>query len=213
MKSSLIKFNLNNQKELSQAINQAVAVLKSGGVVIHPTDTCYGVAADITNQKAIEKVYLLKKRSYKKPLKVIVRNLKEFKKYGQYYPVIGKIINKYQLYQIAFVVPKTKTVPSFLNPQDPTIGIQVPRCQICQQLLEKTRVPLVATSANISNEKECYNLIELFEQFNKTDSDQPPFLILYGGKLPPRKPSTVVKIINDKKFEILRLGDAGQIKI
>ncbi|GAH01276.1 unnamed protein product, partial [marine sediment metagenome] len=180
---------------------------------IHPTDTCYGVAADITNQKAIERVYQLKKRSHKKPLKIIVRNLKEFKKYGQYYPIIRKIINKYQPYQIAFVVPRTKVTSSFLNPQDSTIGIQVPKCQICQKLLKKTGLPLVATSANISNKKECYNLIELFEQFNKIDSEQPPFLILYSGKLPRKKPSSVVKIINNKKFEIFRLGEAGQIKI
>lgn len=213
MKSLLIKFNLANQKEFKQAIAQAVTVLKSGGVVIHPTDTCYGVAADITNQKAIEKVYLLKKRDFKKPLKIIVKNLKEFRKYGQYYPVISKLIKKYYPYQIAFVVPKTKLVPLFLNHQDSTIGIQVPRCQICQQLLRKTNLPLAATSANISNERECYDLIELFKQFSKDDPNQPPFLIIYGGKLPSRKPSSVVKIINNKKIEILRLGDAGQIKI
>ena len=213
MNSRLIKFNLKDKKELNQAINQAITVLKLGGVVIHPTDTCYGIAADITNQKAIERVYQLKKRSHKKPLKIIVRNLKEFKKYAQYYPIIRKIINKYKPYQIAFVVSRTKTTPSFLNPQDSTIGIQVPRCKICQQLLKKTNFPLVATSANISNKRECYGLIELFEQFSKTDPDQPPFLILYSGKLPRKKPSSVVKIINDKKFEILRLGDAGQIKI
>lgn len=213
MQTNIIKINLNTKESLDKGIKKAVAVLKSGGVVIHPTDTCYGVAADITNQKTIEKVYLLKKRDFKKPLKIIVKNLKEFRKYGQYYPVISKLIKKYHPYQIAFVVPKTKAVPSFLNPQDPTIGIQVPRCQICQQLLKKTNLPLAATSANISNERECYDLIELFKQFSKDDPNQPPFLIVYGGRLPQKKPSSVVKIINNKKIEILRLGDAGQIKI
>jgi len=213
MQTNIIKINLNTKESLDKGIKKAVAVLKLGGVVIHPTDTCYGMAADITNQKAIEKVYLLKKRDFKKPLKIIVKNLKEFRKYGQYYPVISKLIKKYHPYQIAFVVPKTKLVPLFLNPQDSTIGIQVPGCQICQQLLRKTNLPLAATSANISNERECYDLIELFKQFSKDDPNQPPFLIIYGGRLPRKKPSSVVKIINNKKIEILRLGNAGQIKI
>jgi len=213
MNLSLIKFNLNNQKELNKAINQAAAVLKAGGIVIHPTDTCYGIAANIANKKAIERIYLLKKRNYKKPLKIIVRNFKEFKKYGQYYPVIKKLINKYQPYQISFVVPKTKAVPVFLNPRNSTIGIQISNYGICQKLLKKTGFPLIATSANISNEKECYNLIELFKQFNKNDPNQPPFLILYSGKLPYKKPSSVVKVISNEEIEILRLGDAGEIKI
>jgi len=213
MQANIVKISLNNKKSVNRGVKKAVAVLKLGGVVIHPTDTCYGIAADITNQKAIKKVYWLKKRSFKKPLKIIVRNLKEFREYGRYYPIIRKIINKYQPYQITFVVSKTKAVSPFLNPQDSTIGIQVPRCQICQELLKKSKVPLIATSANISNEKECYNLIELSKQFNKNNSSQPPFLILYGGKLPRIKPSSVVKIISNKKIEIFRLGDAGQIQI
>jgi len=213
MKSLLIKFNPNNQKDFNQAVNKAAAVLKSGGVVVHPTDTCYGIAADIKNKKAIEKIYLLKKRNYKKPLKIIVRNFKEFKKYGQYYSIIKKLINKYQPYQISFVVPRTEATPSFLNPNNSTIGIQVPNHGICQKLLKKTNSPLIATSANISNEKECYNLIELFEQFNKNDTNQPPFLILYSGKLPYKKTSSVIKVINNKKIKIIRLGDAGKIKI
>jgi L-threonylcarbamoyladenylate synthase len=213
MSSRIIKFNLNNRRELGRAVAEAAIVLKSGGVVVHPTDTCYGIAADITNQKALEKVYQLKRRNRQKPLKIIVKNLKEFRKYGQYYPAIRHLIKKYEPHQICFVVPRTKAVPLFLNPQDSTIGIQVPRCSICQQLLRKTGVPLVATSANISNEKECYNLLELSEQFNKTYPGQPPFLILYGGQLPRKKPSSVVKVMNNKEIEILRLGDAGQIKI
>lgn len=213
MDSRLIKFNLNSKKELEQAVAKAVIVLKSGGLVIHPTDTCYGLAADITNQKALERVYQLKKRSSQKPLKIIVSNFNEFKKYGQYYPVIKYLAKKYEPYQICFVVSKTKAVPPFLNPQDSTIGIQVPRCFICQQLLKKTGVPLVATSANISNEKECYNLLELSEQFDRGRSEQPPLLILYGGPLSRNKPSSVVKVVSNKKIKILRLGDAGQIRI
>ncbi|MFH1551796.1 MAG: L-threonylcarbamoyladenylate synthase [bacterium] len=213
MEKRLIIFNFNDKKETDRAVKKAAEVLKLGGIVVHPTDTCYGIAADITNQKAIEKVYLLKDRNQKKPLKIIVKDLNDFRKYGKYYPVVEKLIDKYAPFQISFVVSKSKTIPAFLNPWDKSIGIQIPRTYICQQLLEKANVPLVATSANISTKKECYNLIELFDQFLEKDYKQPPFLIIYGGQLPFKKTSSVVRVINNEKIKIIRSGDAGKIEV
>jgi len=198
---------------LKDALLKAGQVIRSGGVVVHPTNTCYGIAVDITNKKAVDKVYQLKKRNRKKPLKIIVRNLKEFKQYGHYYPVISKLIKKYHPHQLAFIVPRTDKVPSFLNPTDSTIGLQIPKERILQQLLKEAGVPLVATSANISNRKECYNLIEFFKQFDEKELRRSHFLILDGGELPRRKTSTVVRVINNQKIELVRMGDAGMVEI
>ena len=60
MNLNIFKFNLENRKEIDIAVLKAINVLKLGGIIIHPTDTCYGIAADMDNETAIKKVYQFK---------------------------------------------------------------------------------------------------------------------------------------------------------
>ncbi len=185
----------------SANIEKAVDFLKQGGVLIHPTDTCYGVAADITNQKALEKVYLLKKMSSKKPMSILVADFKMLKKYGELSHQAEEIAQKYLPGALTLILPKTKDVPSFYAEDTNLLGLRIPDNTLSLDLSKKLGHPITTTSANITGEIQAYTPQEVEKYFKNED-----VLFLNGGILPNKKPSTILKI-TDENYEIVRQGD------
>ena len=201
MNLNIFKFNSKNRKEINAAVLKAVNVLKSGGIVVHPTDTCYGIAADITNRAAVEKVYNFKGRDYNKPLSIIVGDFEQFKKYGTWHPLVEEMITKNPKKQFTFVVKRKQTVPSYLNSDFSTIGMQIPKYKLSLAMLKKLGSPLTATSANFSGMPNNYSVEDLLIQLKSVKNY--PDLILDGGRLLRRAPSSVVEV-GGKTVKVLR---------
>jgi len=100
-----------------------------------------------------------------------------------------------------FVVPRKKAVPDRLNPGLETIGIQIPRNIFSLSLLEELKNPVIGTSANVSGLPVVYSISELMDQLDSVN--RYPDLILDAGRLPVRKPSTIIEI-KENKVKILR---------
>jgi L-threonylcarbamoyladenylate synthase len=196
MNLNIFKFNYKNKNEIRAAVLKSVNVLKSGGIVVHPTDTCYGIAADINNKRAIDKVYNFKGRGFNNPLFIIVKDISQFKKCGCWDSAVGKLIRKNPNKMFTFVVDRKKAVPTFLNPNFETVGIQMPKNDFSLTLLKKFKSPLIGTSANLSNQPVNYSIKDLLSQLAKKRNL--PDLILDAGKLPSRGPSSVVKFEKGK---------------
>jgi len=210
MKPEVIR--LKGGRFLESAVLRSAEVIKSGGIVIHPTDTCYGIAVDVTNQEAIRNVSFLKKRD-NILFNMIVKDFSQWREYGKLYPIVRKIVEKYNDSQFSFVVPRIKKALPFFRPGVPTLSIQIPKLKFSQDLLEKTNVPLMATSANLAGSEVCYTIKDLLNQFSKRPDFPFRVLILDNGKLSGQKPSTVVEIIKGKELKILREGDVGRIEL
>ena len=75
-------FKINEQNPQERLVDKVIAILKDGGVIAYPTDTCYGIGCDITNKKAIEKVYKIKGQDKKKPFSFICSDLKNISQYA-----------------------------------------------------------------------------------------------------------------------------------
>ncbi len=193
MRPEIVKLN---SKSINLAAKRAAQVLKSGGIVVHPTDTCYGIAADVFNPKAIKKIYQFKGRDYQNPLFVILPSISQFKKYGRWNSLIEKTIKKYPQKMFTFIVLQKKTIPSHFNPDFKTIGIQIPKNPFSLTLLKKFRLPLAGTSANLSGTKNNYSIRSLINQLK--NSRVYPDLIIDSGRLPVKKPSSVVQIKNNQ---------------
>lgn len=202
MNCEIIKFNINNQEEIDYVAQKASLIFKKGGIVIHPTDTCYGIAADIRNREAIKKVYMFKGRNFDKPLFIIVSNYSEFEKYGMWHENIAQIIKDNQEKMHTFVVTRKPVLPNYINPGLKTVGIQIPKIKISQALLKENGAPLIGTSANISGQSNNYSILELTSQLENVN--RWPDLILDGGELPRKNPSSVVAVDNEGEIEILR---------
>lgn len=193
----ILKINPHNPE--MEAINEASHVLASGGVIVYPTDTCYGLGADITNKRAFYRVYDIKKRPHTKPVSVIVKNTRQIENLA--------IIGKYQKEYIDKYLPGQVTLIFLTLDQDmfpfSSIGIRIPSYKITQMISEKFNSPYVTTSANISDYPPAYEVGDFIKQFS--GDDLKPDLILDAGKLPKNNLSTVVNLTSDK-LKILRPG-------
>ena len=98
-----------------KAISRAVEVLRNGGVVMHPTETCYGLAVDVFNEKALEKLYRLKGRDADKPLSILVDSVGMAQEYGLFSEKAGELARKYWPGALSIVVPRKKSLSEFLN--------------------------------------------------------------------------------------------------
>jgi L-threonylcarbamoyladenylate synthase len=186
-------------------IKKAIKILKNGGIIIYPTDTCYGIGVDATNKKAIKKLIALKERDFKTPISVIVKNFKMAQEIGEFNFQTKKLFKKNLPGPLTLIVKKKKSIyklPNILTAKKRKIGIRMPNNKIALELVKKFNKPITTTSANISNKPECYSKQEILKQFKNIKKID---LILDIGKLPKIKPSTVIEII-DGKLKILRQG-------
>ena len=183
------------------SLEQTVDFLKQGGVVIHPTDTCYGMAVDITNPQAIQKIYALKKMSLQKPMSILVADFAMLEKYGKLSAKAREIAQKYLPGALTLVLPKTENVPAFYAPENDFIGLRLPRQNLSLDLVQKLGNPITTTSANLTGQVQAYTPAEVLNYFQETE-----VLFLDGGILPQKKPSTILKCVDDF-CEIIRQGD------
>jgi len=193
-------------------IEEAVKILKSGGILVYPTDTVYGLAVDATNVQAVKKLYQLKGRTFKNPIHVIFPSGNEILKTVALNTTALKLMNKFWPGPLTIVLPLKAKGKSWqmLSANSGTIGIRYPANQTVHELVELLGRPITTTSANLSGHNDCYSINEVEQQFAKS-SRQPDFY-LDGGKLKRTKPSTVVLITNNH-VKILRPGPVSEIQI
>jgi L-threonylcarbamoyladenylate synthase len=192
-------------------LEQAVRILKKGGVVVYPTDTAYGMAVDATNFKAVEKLFKLKGRNFKNPIHVIFPDTDWLRKMVIVNTPALKLMNAFLPGPLTLVLPlfiKTKSFKK-LSADTKTLGIRLPDNKTALELVEAFGKPITTTSANISGMPTCYSTVEIKKQFEK--SQQKPDFYLESGKLKKTKPSTVVSLIKDVK--ILRPGPITETQI
>ncbi|MEO8065390.1 MAG: L-threonylcarbamoyladenylate synthase [Candidatus Doudnabacteria bacterium] len=191
-------------------IDQAVRILKSGGVVVYPTDTAYGLAVDAANFEAVKKLYRLKGRNFSKPIHVIPPT-NDIRSFAAVTPFAQKLIKKLMPGPITVVLPLRAKGRSWqlLSARTETIGIRRPKNRLALALAKKLGNPITATSANKSGGANTYTIKEVQEQFKE---GLKPDFYLDGGKLKQTKPSTVVSI-GDGRVRILRQGPISEKQI
>ena len=179
-----------------EVLQKAVEVLRGGGVVMHPTETCYGLAVDIFNEEAVKKLYELKGRDFDKPVSVLVDSLGMAQEYGIFSDKALELAQRYWPGPVSIVVPRKKRLPEFLNPGEGFISMRWSSKSVCTGLVENFGGPITTTSANLSGEAPAYSV----EQFVGAD------FVIDGGKLSENRPSTIVKV-EGEKITMLRQGE------
>lgn len=193
----LIKINpINPQKRL---IKKVVDELKNGGIIAYPTDTYYGIGCDIMNKKAIEKIYMLKKRDKKKPFSFICSDLKNISDYAKVSNYAYKTMKRVLPGPYTFILEGSKLVPKIMLTKRKTAGIRVPSNNICMELVNELGNPIISTSAKKPDNTIIYDPFDIHEYFKSQLA-----LVIDGGPV-PGKPSSVISIINDIP-EVLREG-------
>lgn len=178
-------------------------VLARGGVIVHPTETCYGFAADMFHEEGVRRLYDLKRMSLSKPSNVLVGSLRQAQEIGIFSSTALRLAEKFWPGPLTLVLPKTGLVPDFYTTGIETIGMRVPSHSWTLELLRTYGKPLVTTSANISGEKECYDIPAFLAQ--RGEGIDMPDWVLDGGVLEKNPPSTLVAV-SGENIDILREG-------
>ncbi len=182
-----------------RAINQAVEMLKNGGLIVYPTDTIYGLGCDLHNKKAIEKLYRIKQMDEKTPLSFISPDLREVSRYAEVSDRAYRLMNKHLPGPFTFILPATKEVNKHMIFKRKQIGIRVPDDEICHLLTRTLGNPIINTSVPLWGEKILNSGEAIHDYFEKKIDS-----VLDIGVLVSEQ-STIVDLTSEP-FEIIRQG-------
>jgi len=197
----ILKLKKSNQ---SQIINQAVKVLKQGGLIIYPTETCYGLAVDATNQSAVNKLLAYKTRREGKPLSIAVLNQSMASNYVKLNTSAKNLYKKFLPGPLTIVSRGRQKVAPGIESETKTLGIRIPNYPLVLQIIKKLNQPITATSANVSYKKRPYSIQDILTN-TSTKQQNLIDLIIDAGTLSKNPPSTVVDTTLDDPL-ILRQG-------
>jgi len=133
-------------------ISAAMPVLRSGGLILYPTDTIWGIGCDATDEAAVQKIYALKKRSESKSLVILLADVKDLLHHvANPRPDMADIIAGFTRPTTVIYEGALGLAPNVIS-EDGSIAIRIVKDPFCRHLIKRLRKPLVSTSANISGE-------------------------------------------------------------
>lgn len=190
---------MNIQEILQQAIN----IVKDGGIIIFPTDTAFGIGCRVDNQESIKRLFTLRKRPEEKATPVLVDTVKMAENYLSEpisEDVKEKLIEQYWPGALTIVLKcDQEKVPSLVRGGGDTIGVRIPNHSIPRSIVQGVGVPILGPSANFHRENTPYSFDDLNEELvSKVDYVIP-------GECSIKKASTVIDCTN-KPWRILREG-------
>ncbi len=170
------------QSDIEDQIRTAIDVIKSGGTIVYPTETVYGLGADAFSEEAVRKVYGIKQRDLSLPLSLAVSSFEMLQTVAYVDSDLLAILTELLPGPVTVLLKKRDIVPDLLTAASNLVGVRFPDNKIALRIIEKTG-PITSTSANISGRTPptCVEEVEI-------ESD----VIINGGRCKYSMPSTVV---------------------
>ncbi|WP_298522898.1 L-threonylcarbamoyladenylate synthase [uncultured Methanobrevibacter sp.] len=168
-------------------IGEAIDVLARGGVILYPTDTVYGLGANIFDNKAVKKVFEIKQRSPLKPLSILVSDVNAIDLVAKVSIAQKEVINSHLPGPYTFILDKRKIVPRAVTSGSKYVGVRVPDNQIACGLAGI--FPITTTSANLSDEEVLSNPADILDQL-EMDVD----LVIDVGDLESNHASKIIDL-------------------
>lgn len=182
-------------------IEACLRVLESGGLILYPTDTIWGIGCDATNEAAVEKIFALKKRIETKALIVLIADERSLLQY-----VASPHIEVFDYIQgvskpTTIIYENAIGLASNLLAEDGSVGIRICADEFCKHLIKRFRKPIVSTSANVSG----FPPPKVFSDIDIAVKEGVDYMVHYRqDDTIPVEPSAVVKCNKDGSFTILR---------
>ena len=182
-------------------ITKSLVSLSSGGIILYPTDTIWGLGCDATNSKAIKRIYSLKNREEKKSLIILVADIK----------MLMQVVSDPSSIILSYISKATKpttaifknaiNLPASLINEDGSIAVRIPQDDFCIQLIQQFQKPLVSTSANISGEASPQNFMEVSDKIkNSVD-----YIVQHRqNDFSKSTPSSILKLNENDEIEFIR---------
>ena len=186
---------------LPEAIEKAVSYLKEGQVVAYPTETIYGLGADVQDKKAVKRIYDLKARDYGLPISILVSNLSMLREVVSEVPDRALVLmRKFWPGALTILFPASSIIPKGLVTNTGKVGIRISSHPVASALVEAFGRPMTTTSANLSGFPPSLAVKHVQKYFGDK-----LLCIIDGGEVEPSRGSTVVDIGEDT-MRIIRDG-------
>jgi L-threonylcarbamoyladenylate synthase len=203
---------MENGRYDKEDLQEALRVLRDGGVIVYPTDTVWGIGCDATNEEAVRKIYRLKQREDSKSMLVLMDSAAKLPYYIGDIPEAAEMLLGLEDERIrgledegekpmTIIYPHARNMAKNLIAEDGSIGIRITNEAFSKALCAQLRHPLVSTSANISGhptarfyheiESEVLDGADYVCHFRRDDDT-------------PHEPSSIIKINDDGSFKIIR---------
>lgn len=186
---------------LKDEINKALEVLKSGGVILYPTDTIWGLGCDATNPEAVEKLLKIKNRPAEKSLIVLLDVDNKLQSYVAEIPDVAYDLIEYAENPLTVIFSGAKNLaPNVIN-ADGSVGIRIVKHDFCTPLIQRFRKPIVSTSANLSGQPSP----KYFDDMDPEILDAVDYVVDFEQEnRSNKKPSTIIKLGPSGQFEFIR---------
>lgn len=182
-------------------IEKSLKILESGGTILYPTDTIWGIGCDATNTIAVEKIYRIKSRTEAKSLIVLLDDLEKLAKYVEKVPDITGDLLASITNPVTIIYSNAQKLAPNVIASDGTIGIRIVKDAFCAELIRRFGKPIVSSSANISG----FDAPVVFSQISKEIKNSVDYIVNYKQDYYTRsKPSTIIRLRDDGLYTIIR---------
>lgn len=204
---NIIQVSPENFKQ--SVLDKTITNLQKGEVIAFPTDTLYGVGADLNNEEAIQKLYRIKERDLDMPLILLGANKEQLMSYVlEWNPVAEKLSEVFWPGALTIILKKSFKVPDYVVSNKDSVGIRVPAHPVINKILTEYGKPLATSSANLSGSASSSTGRMVSEELFETELS----LLLDSGKTPYSEQSTLIDLTGDEPV-ILREGLISTEKI
>ncbi|MEZ5196160.1 MAG: L-threonylcarbamoyladenylate synthase [Bacteroidales bacterium] len=186
---------------MEEDIRKAVEVLKSGGTILYPTDTLWGVGCDATNSRAVQKVIKIKNRPGDSSFIILIEKEGRLSEYVENIPeILWDLIKTFDT-PTTVIYPKGRNLAKNVMAKDGSIAIRIVKDEFCRKLIARLDKPIVSSSANFSGEASPLMFKDISEAFQKRVN----YIVQSNrNKLNKVKASTIIKLQADGEFKIIR---------
>ncbi len=204
----IIKCDYSNGFDIKceDAVSAAADDIAQGKLIAYPTETVYGIGADIYNESAVKNLYVAKKRPFDMPLSVAVSDKAMLEKVAVLNENADKLIKAFLPGPLTIIIKKQPDVPDIVTSSSQKVGIRIPDNRFALELVRRTG-PIVATSANLHSHPDAVTIDAAISDLGDSVDTY-----IDAGPCTLGKPSTIVWLM-DKEVEIVRQGAIPEAKI
>lgn len=182
-------------------LKQALEVLRSGGLILYPTDTIWGIGCDATNEQAVQKVFALKQRTDAKSLLLLVDVVGRIPSYVEEVPDLAWDLVAFSSKPLSIIYDNARNLAKSVVAKDGSVGIRVCQEPFVKALLQQFKKPIVSTSANISGQ----TAPAIFENIVEEIKQGVDYIVEYRqGDVEGSESSSIMKLKNDGQIIIIR---------
>lgn len=188
-------------KEWQEVVREAAKVIQSGGVILYPTDTIWGIGCDATNEDAVKRVFEIKERPSNKSMLLLLDNEAKLPWLVKEVPSMAYDLIECAVHPLTIIYPGARHVAPQLISEEGTIGIRITEEAFSKSLCKAIGVPLVSTSANLSGQPSPRYFAEINpEVIARVDYVVP----VRQDETIPHTPSEIIKLGIHNEVEIIR---------